>query len=357
MGAFLGISAGTPDKSSRRIVSQLLASCGAGGGQPPPFAAKFVYNLMGPIFYELTMMAMPSDTDAAGNAEVGFRLDTFLKFLCFVYLESALQYEATEDVFDTLAFCDRFEVAELQEFCSESLHSLAKEGKGTVAVSGKDRLVGKRLCDCILLFLGGRIPFYFNEEELTLLHSVLIETILDVTYAERSEFDLAESGIVWLQRKLMKKPSPSSSLPLLLRHHRRSSAACPSSVSCESRRKKATTWHIPEILVLVNLLAICTSFFHLEGVNIFASGQEQMTQAVSSGESESLGVLHSSLLLCSNAVWTWIMIRLRLWNCRHGITLLLYFIDHRSGVDRDALKSIIAVGQQANEIIHCGRGP
>lgn len=343
-----------PTKYSQ-IVSQLLAGC----GDPTPFAAKFVYNLMGPIFYELTMMAMlPSDHVAGGltsteedSGVAGIKVDSILKFLCFLYLESAVQYEATEDVFDTLAFCDRYEVTELQEYCAMSLKSLTEHnrlllvsrgGQGMNESSQKDRMLGKRLCDCVLLFLGGRIPFYFNEEELTLLHSVLIETILDVTYANRSEFDLAESGIRWLQRKLLDK-SPAN-------------RQCPLAIRCETRRRKKKPNHIPDLLILVNLLGICTFYCDFEGANIFASIEDQGTLPVTS---EFLKFLHCTLLQCCT-IWTWIscaVIRLRLWDWRrHGITLLLYLIASQR-LDRDALKSIITVRQQVNAIIHRGKGP
>lgn len=198
-----------------RAMSQMLAIC-----EKSPFAAQFIYNLMGPVFFELmTMMAIQSSDNvqvtaaaavvAQQNREEGLKLSTVLKFLCFVYLESALQYESTEDFFETLAFCcDQLEVVELQEYCSRSLTECCDKTK---SVSRAQRPLRKRICDYLVLFLGGRIPFYLNEKELTLLQSVLIETALDVFCGQQSEFDLTENGIKWMQEKVLKSAPKSQS--------------------------------------------------------------------------------------------------------------------------------------------------
>lgn len=330
MGAFLGISARTPAKRTS-IVAQLLASC-----EQSPFAAQFVYNLMGPIFYELTMMALPSEelqlsrttasTLAQSNCdpaeEQTVKVDTILKFLCFVYMESSLQYESTEDVFETLTFCDQFEVAELQDYCATSLKSFADNCQRR---STRERLLGKRICDYLVLFLGGRIPFYFNEEELTLLHSVFIETVLDVFCAHHSEFDMAQSGILWVQRKLMISPPP------LVRHQ---------SVALSSRmvpaKKKSHIW---TPVVLMNLLAICSA------VNIIAGGKEPVPVRV-----DFQILVQCALLLCS-AIWTWASRAIRFGQQRRRIILLMYL------ANPDALEGIIAGNQPAlGEIIHFGSG-
>lgn len=331
MGAFLGISARTPAKRLS-IVAQLLASC-----EQSPFAAQFVYNLMGPIFYELTMMALPSEelqlnrttasTLGQSNCnpaeEQAVKVDTILKFLCFVYMESSLQYESTEDVFETLTFCDQFEVAELQDYCATSLKSFSDNCQGRR--STRDRLLGKRICDYLVLFLGGRIPFYFNEEELTLLHSVFIETVLvlDVFCARHSEFDIAQSGILWVQRKLMISPPP------LVRHP---------SLALSSRMVHAKKkCHIWTPVVLMNLLAICSS------VNIIAGGKEPGPVRV-----DFQILVQCALILCS-AIWTWA--RAIRYGQQRRIILLMYL------ANADALEGIIAGNQPAlSEIIHFGSG-
>lgn len=337
MGALLGLSAPkTPAKYSS-IVAQLLASC-----EQSPFAAQFVYNLMGPIFYELTMMALPSEdqlqnqiTKAAAAAAgtiststgvesgispdlTGVNLATIVKFLCFVYMESTLQYESTEDVFETLTFCDQFEVAELQEYCTSSLASLAENvhRRGTQ----RNRLLGKRICDYLVLFLGGRIPFYFDEAELTLLHSVLIETLLDLCYAERSEFDIAQEGVLWVQRRLIKTPSSAIECPAIL-------PLVVASRSVERMTMTTTTTmtkrsHIPQFVILVNLLVICSA-----GVNIFAC---------------LIGLIVSVV-----AIWTWVSSAIP---C-HIIRLMYVVV-----ANPEPLEGIIAGQQPVSEIIHFETG-
>lgn len=309
MGAFLGIFARTPKYSS--ILSQLVASC-----ENSPFAAQFVYNLLGPVFYELTMMALPSEDlqgstpkDAAElmdpeNTNV-IKMSTIIKFLCFVYLESALQYESTEDVFETLTFCNQVEVVELQEFCATSLKSFADNPQGR----GKpnNRLLGKRICDYLVLFLGGRIPFYFNEEELTLLHSVFIETILDVFYTSHSEFDLAQSGIWWVQRKIMIPP------PMTAATTRNPARWC-------TPPKRCTYSNALVLLAIVS------------GVNMFRVGP----------------VLFNCVLLLCSAIWTWVNSSQRLRQRR--IILLLYTSSP------DAVEGNINGKQSVSKIIHCGSG-
>lgn len=318
-GAAAGGVRGIPAKYSS-IVSQLLASC-----EQSPFATQFVNNLMGPVFYELTMMAMPSEDLQAQKISDGaeievassqVHLNTIVKFLCFVYMESAFQYESTEDVFETLTFCDQFEVAELQEYCAVSLKSVA-ENIHRRNVS-QNRLLGKRICDYLVLFLGGRIPFYFNEAELTLLHSVLIETLLDLCYARRSEFDMAQEGILWVQRKLMipqSKPIESATRhPLVMVANTRLGSVATQKKNC----------HIAPLLFLVNLLVICSS-----GVTVSSAVQYQC-------------------LLLVAGIWTWVVNLLR----QQGqIVLLVYW------TNAEALERIIAGKQEpVSEIIHFETG-
>lgn len=329
MGAFLGISAGTPNISYSSIVSLLASRC-----EKSPFAAQFVNNLMGPIFYELTMMALSSEEQQqlpSTSDQDGIRLDTLLKFLCFVYFESALQYESTEDVFETLAFCGQFEVAELQEYCATSLKSFTENGYRHRS-SAKDTLLGKRIFDYLVLFLGGRIPFYFNEEELTLLHSVFIETILDVFYSQRSEFDIAQSGILWVQRKLMIPPSTCDYCP--------AGHMIPFvSISTVGVQRKKMQCNSSNLVILANLLAICS-------VNIFVGGpgggggEEIIPVEVKATDSVQI-LLQCAILLCS-AIWTWVSVRQQKQNS--GIILLVYMT-----------KEGIIAGEQAQavvEVIH-----
>lgn len=319
-GAAAGGVRGIPAKYSS-IVSQLLASC-----EQSPFATQFLNNLMGPVFYELTMMAMPSEdlqsqkSSDGGENEVAssqVHLNTIVKFLCFVYMESALQYESTEDVFETLTFCDQFEVAELQEYCTASLKSVA-ENIHRRGVS-QNRLLGKRICDYLVLFLGGRIPFYFNEAELTLLHSVLIETLLDLCYARRSEFDMAQEGILWVQRKLMipqSKPIDSAILhPLVMVANNRLGPVA-----------KKKNCHIAPLLILVNLLVICSG-----GVTVSSAVQYQCL-----------------LQLLVAGIWTWVVNQLR---HQGQIVLLMHW------TNAEALEGIIAGKQEpVSEIIHFETG-
>lgn len=305
MGDFLGIFAKTPAKHSS-IVAKLLASC-----EESPFVTQFVYNLMGPIFYELTMMALPSEKHQLMTSQSCERIEvaTILKFWCFVYLESALQYESTEDLFETLTFCGQYEVAELQEFCATSLKSFAENSHNRCIGSRDSKdVLGKRICDYLVLFLGGRIPFYFNEEELTLLHSVLIETFLDICCSRRSEFDIARSGLLWVQRKLMIQPLSKS----------------PYRVTFE-----ATSNNV-QLFDLVNLRVVCSN----SGVHISEDGPDPEL------------LFYSAVLLLCSSIWTWI----RLWRPRSIILPL-------NLTNPDSLEGIIAVKQPAvGEIIHNGNG-
>lgn len=352
MGAFLGICAGgTPAKYSP-IASQLLvATCDQ---SQLPLVAQFLYNLMGPIFYELTMMTMmavPSEQLMIPNPIAAepdqvieakeFTLDTLIKFLCFVYFESALQSGIAEDVFDTLTFCDLYEVAELQEYCTDTLKSLTESSNQSSVTGSNGRFFGKRLCDCAMLFLGGRIPFYFYEEELTLLHSVLFETILDATYAQQSELDMAEKGILWLQRRLLPKSlTVAKCLP-----------------EKNPKRELTVSSHIS--ILLLSILVVCHndhSVNNIVGVGTVAVPVNPR-DVVKFGTS--LFLWDGTMTLILYVVWTTV-IWFRLWFsycARQGCAKLLYLFS----VDGNALEGVIAKHQPVvvtpNAIIQFEKGP
>lgn len=167
------------------------------------FLNQFLINFLGPLFYDLILPAtitIPSIQDSSSISE-NIHLSSVLKFCCFVYLDT-IEYDGTEDIFEAMAFVDRFEVCELQEHCLSHLtHFMERRGNVCSPLDRRFRGNHKRLCDQALMFIGGRMPFYFNEAELDLLPSVVLETVLDYNYLDWSEFELTERVISWLRSR------------------------------------------------------------------------------------------------------------------------------------------------------------
>ena len=139
-----------------------------------------------------------------------------------------------------------------------------------------------------------------------MLHSVYLETMLDVFYGPRSEFDLAQSGILWVQRKLL--PQVLIQPPPLM-----TSREIGTNGSCAG--------------ILLNLLAICHTGVHI----LLADGRQSVDRV------DILVLLHCATVLCT-AMWTHLRGALRL---RGRQIILLLFL-----TNPDALEGIIAGKQQ-----------